>query len=207
MELDFWKKFYNLPLEKIPWNQTQMDWFKELIDSGEISGTSAIDLGCGVGMKSIYLAQHVFGRVLGIDITPKAIDYAKANAKKHNTQGVTEFVVHDATDLEFLGEEKFDLVLDWANIHCLPIESRKNYAKQISKHVNPGETKFLLRTFNNKKTDAKSFESDMGGKVYFLSEEDIRDLFEPYFDVVKQNESEPFKLKDYVFDEYLMVAK
>ena len=57
MKLAFWKRFYELPLDKIPWNRTQMDWFKELVDYGKISGTSAIDLGCGVGMKSIYLAK------------------------------------------------------------------------------------------------------------------------------------------------------
>lgn len=207
MDVAFWKKFYELPPEKIPWNRTQMDWFKELVDSGQISGSSAIDLGCGVGMKSIYLAQHGFRRVLGIDIAPKAIEYAKENAKKHNIENKAEFVIHDAIDLEFLGDEKFDFVLDWANLHGLPIESRNIYVSQISKHIKPDKTKLLLRTFNNKATGEKFFESDVGGMIHFLNEKEIKNLFEPYFKIIDRNESKPAFRKEFVFDEYLMIAK
>ena len=207
MDITFWKKFYELPPDKIPWNRTQMDWFKELVDSGQISGTSALDLGCGVGIKSIYIAQHGFRRVLGIDIIPKAVEYAKENAKKYSVEDKTEFAVHDATDLTFLDNEKFDFVLDWATIHGLTIEAREIYVKQISEHIKPGKTQLLLRTFNNKTTNEKFFESDVGGKIYFLNEKEINNLFEPYFKIIDRNESEPAFRKEFVFDEYLMIAK
>lgn len=207
MDLGFWEKFYKLPLGKIPWNRTQMDWFKDLVDSGQISGSSALDLGCGVGIKSVYLAQHRFNRVLGIDIIPKAIKYANKNAKKYKVESNIEFIIHDATDLKFLGNEKFDFVLDWANLHGLSIKSRETYVEQISKHIKSGKTKLLLRTFNNKLTNERSFKSDVGGIIYFLNELEIKILFEPYFKIIAQKESEPAFRKEFVFDEYLMVAK
>lgn len=82
MDIKFWENFYKLPIEKIPWQQTQFDWFKKLVDNGTIKGNSALDLGCGTGIKSIYLAKSGFKRIVGIDIAPQAIEYAKENATR-----------------------------------------------------------------------------------------------------------------------------
>ena len=72
-----WEKYYReTPLEKIPWQKTQADYFTKLIDSNRIKPGAALDLGCGTGMKSIYLAQKGF-KVTGIDISETAIKIAK----------------------------------------------------------------------------------------------------------------------------------
>lgn len=210
MDKRFWENFYELPLEKIPWNRTQFDWFKEKVDSGTVHGTNALDLGCGTGMKSIYLAEHNFKRVVSIDIVPKAIEYAKTNAKEHNVENATEFILHDATDLSFLKDEKFDLVLDWANIHGLPIEKRGQYAEQISQHIISGKTLFMLRTFSNKGTTDTYFENEVDGvtgRVYLLGKDSILSIFGDYFEILEENESDPFIKNEFVFDEYLMRAK
>ena len=55
---------------------------------------NAIDLGCGTGTHSIYLAQQGFS-VIGVDISPTAIRQAQ---KKASQAGVKpEFIIHDVT--------------------------------------------------------------------------------------------------------------
>ena len=51
---------------------------KELVESGKIKPCKVIDIGCGEGFYSIYLASKGFD-VLGIDISENAIKYAKEN--------------------------------------------------------------------------------------------------------------------------------
>src|SRR6267378_7272369 len=60
----------------------------------------AIDLGCGTGTNSIYLAQHGWDAT-GIDFVPRAI---KAARRKAAAAGVSpRFMVGDVTRLTDLG--------------------------------------------------------------------------------------------------------
>ena len=71
---------------------------------------SALDVGCGTGDNSIYLAQHGW-QVTGVDFVPKAVEKARAKAA---AAGVRVDVRHgDATRLssEGLGTG-FGLIVD-----------------------------------------------------------------------------------------------
>ncbi|MBU0648471.1 class I SAM-dependent methyltransferase [Patescibacteria group bacterium] len=131
-----WDKFYReTALEDIPWNKTQADWLVELLDAGKLGSGLALDLGCGVGMKSILLAENGFD-VVGIEISQRAVEYAKENANKKGLK--IKFLVGDATDLSFLGDVKFDLVVDWAVLHCIDEEKREQYTKEVVGRVKNG---------------------------------------------------------------------
>jgi 2-polyprenyl-3-methyl-5-hydroxy-6-metoxy-1,4-benzoquinol methylase len=81
-----WENFYSkTPLDKIPWNTTQADFFHQLLYAGKLGQGKALDLGCGLGNKSIALAKHNF-QVTSIDISPTAIELAKKQAKKRKNQ-------------------------------------------------------------------------------------------------------------------------
>jgi 2-polyprenyl-3-methyl-5-hydroxy-6-metoxy-1,4-benzoquinol methylase len=139
------EKFYReTPLEKIPWNKAQADFFMKLLKANKLGEGKALDLGCGVGAKSIALAKKGF-KVTGIDIAPTAIKYAREKAKKAGVK--VRFIAADATDLSFLGEEKFDFILDWANLHGIPKTKRRKYVREIAKHCKKGG-KFLLRCWS-----------------------------------------------------------
>ena len=207
---NFWNKFYQRPLDKIPWQNTQADWFIELADKGMLNGQKSLDLGCGTGMKSIYLAEKLeYERCVGIDIAPKAIDFAKENANKHNVTESCEFICHDVTDLSFLGDEQFDLVIDWAAIHCISPNMRQKYAEQIDQHCATG-SKLLIRSFANKNQTKAFFEEAVEGvkdKVYFLSEVEFEKLFSN-FSVLDKNTSRPkTKPDDFYFIEILFEKK
>jgi len=197
-----WKKYYReTPLDKIPWNKTQADYFQKLLNSKKLGSGKALDLGCGVGIKSITLAKRGF-RVTGVDIAPTAIKHAKNKARKAGVK--INFIAADATNLSFLRDEKFDLVLDWANIHGLLKARRKKYAQGIAEHTKKG-SKFLLRCFSKHEVN-KEFTCRLGGRIYLFSQKNIKDLFGKHFKILETNRSKllsqnpPGKW----FDEYLM---
>jgi 2-polyprenyl-3-methyl-5-hydroxy-6-metoxy-1,4-benzoquinol methylase len=80
----------------------------ELIENQKIKPCKTLDIGCGEGYYSIYLASKGF-KVLGIDFSERAIKYAKENAKKQKVN--VRFLIMDVFELEKL-KEKFDFVLE-----------------------------------------------------------------------------------------------
>lgn len=206
----FWDKYYEKPLDEIPWQNTQADWFKELVDRGDISGNTALDLGCGTGKKSIYLAKHAgFKKVLGVDISEQAIKYAKANALANKVEKICAFICHDLKDWSFIPkEETFDFILDWAAIHCFSRDEIKSYSGNIARHCKPGG-KFLVRSFASHDPDRKEFTEEVEGiksKISLLTETELRGFF-PRFRVISKNTSQPSKAKadaGFYFIELLM---
>src|SRR5262245_12522472 len=78
----------------------------------------ALDLGCGSGTDSIYLARHGW-TVTGVDIVPEAVVLARRNAA---AAGVSvRFLEGDATRRQNLGlGAPFDLLVDFGCLHTLP---------------------------------------------------------------------------------------
>lgn len=200
-----WEKYYQkTPLNKIPWQKTQASYFTEAVESGKVKPCSTLDLGCGIGAKSIYLAKRGF-EVTGIDISKTAIKYAKENARKAKVK--IKFIAADATDLSFLGDKKFDFVLDWATLHGISRTGRKKYVSGIIKHTKKGG-KLLLRCFSKRGVKRKFAHRRMG-TIYLFSKGDIEKLFGKHFKILEINKSKPFIRKGKEppakwLDEYLM---
>jgi len=176
--------YKKIPLEEIPWNiETPPDALIELVDSGKVKPCKTIDLGCGTGNYAIYLASKGFD-VTGIDISPAAINIAKENAKK---KGVKErFLVADVLgDLDEV-RETFDFAYDWELLHHIFPEKRKKYVENVYKILNPGG-KYLSVCFSEKDPEfggsGKYRETRLGTLLYFSSEDELRDLFKPYFNI------------------------
>lgn len=64
-------------------------------------GDTVLDLGCGDGRIPIRAAQKFGARGIGVDIDPKLIETARANAKSAGVEKLVEFRLEDAmtTDL------------------------------------------------------------------------------------------------------------
>jgi len=126
----------------------------------------ALDLGCGTGTSSIFLAQQGW-QVTGVDFSPKAIELAHGKAQR---AGVTvDFHLGDVSRLDFLFDS-FDLILDIGCLHSLERKSRTRYAEQLRRLTHPG-SKFLLFGFMR-----PTFFGN-----YHLAPEETRALFEPAF--------------------------
>ncbi len=102
-----------------------------------------LDLGCGTGTDSIYLAQHGWD-VTGVDMVPEALTIARRDAA---VRGVLANFVHgDVTRLGEVVEGTFDLLLDFGCFHTLPPDERASYVESVSAVAAPGAT-FLLYGF------------------------------------------------------------
>ena len=96
----------------------------------------AIDLGCGTGTQSIYLAQRGF-TVTGVDSSPTALQKARQKAAAAGVDA--EFVLRDITRLDGLAGP-FDIALDIGCLHGLNPSSRQRCAEELSRLMPPGGT-------------------------------------------------------------------
>jgi SAM-dependent methyltransferase len=104
----------------------------------------ALDIGCGTGTESIYLAEHGW-EVTAVDMVPKALAIAQ---RKAAAAGVSpRFIEADATRLQDFGVGGgYDLLLDFGCFHTIPPHQRDAYVESVSRAAAPGAT-FLLFGF------------------------------------------------------------
>ena len=172
------------PLNEIPWNiDIPPDVLVGLVESGKVKPCKTIDLGCGTGNYSIYLARVGFD-VTGIDNSPTAIKIAQENAKKKGVK--CNFLVANVLgNLDGL-TEKFDFAYEWELLHHIFPEQRRIYIEKVYRLLNTGG-KYLSVCFNENDTgfggSGKYRETRFSNVLYFSSEDELRDLFEPYFNI------------------------
>ena len=105
----------------------------ELDILGDINGENILHLQCHFGQDSISL-QKLGANVTGVDLSDKAISYAKQIAKELNTE--TEFICCDIYDLPQYLDQKFDLIFtSYGVIGWLP--DLDKWAKIISRFLKP----------------------------------------------------------------------
>ena len=141
----------------------------ELIESNRLAAGQAIDLGCGTGTTSIYLAQHGWN-VRGIDLAGNAIRRASRKAREAGVEKLTTFrrgnVIREG---ERLPDNSVNLAVDIGCFHGLSTEKSHNYAAMLKRIMHTDGT-FMLYSF------IPSPERDSGFKP-----EQIDDLFTPEF--------------------------
>lgn len=85
---------------------------------------NALDLGCGAGVFSVYLAKSGY-QVTGLDFIPKALEMASQLAKGKGAQ--VNWVQADL--LNWTPETKFDIILDSGCLHT--ISNKKKFKDNI----------------------------------------------------------------------------
>jgi len=103
------------------------------------TGTRVLELGCGLGRFSRYLARQGL-RATGVDFSPVAI--AQAKARVANDAAQPHFQVGDVTRLDDL-EGPFDCAFDVGCFHCLDPQGQAAYAAQVSRLLVPGGAHWL----------------------------------------------------------------
>lgn len=100
---------------------------------GDISGKTILHLQCHFGQDTISLSR-LGARVTGVDLSDKAIAYAKQMALETNTDA--KFICCDLYDLPNHLEEKFDVVFtSYGTIGWLP--DLDKWAKIIARFLKP----------------------------------------------------------------------
>lgn len=134
---DLWYRF-GTP----PWVGQARPELVELVESGVLQPSRAIDLGCGEGDNAIFLAQHGF-QVTAVDFSPAAI--AKAKTKARDAGVEVDFVIDDLTQLATVSGH-FDLLVDYGTFDDLSTKDRAAYVDQVRSLAKLG-AKFLLWCF------------------------------------------------------------
>lgn len=119
-------------------------WLR-LEEIGVQPGTRALDVGCGVGTNSFYLAKQGC-IVTGIHISYQMISASRTAAATHiGLDNGPQFICHDFCDW-CLDAPEFDLVAATALVHLFPAPLDHAVADGVLSHVAPRGTAIMSTT-------------------------------------------------------------
>jgi SAM-dependent methyltransferase len=117
----------------IPWHRDEPDPFLVDVVRTRARPGRALDLGCGTGSFSVYLAQQGY-EVTGLDLFPRALEMGQSRAQRESVD--VNWVQADLFDWQ--PPEPFDLVLDSGCLHSLVGGNLPRYKKQLLSWLAPG---------------------------------------------------------------------
>jgi ubiquinone/menaquinone biosynthesis C-methylase UbiE len=165
-----WDEIYRkYPLESLGWELGRpRPLLVEFVEKGLVKKGKTLDICCGAGTNTVYLAEKGF-EVTGIDISPKAIEYAKKKAQQAHVK--INFMTQSFVNLPF-GNEEFDFVFDMGCFHHVEIEDRPKFIKSVHRVLKKGGN-YMLTCFSYKNGPAWNH----------FTRKQIIDLFSKYFEI------------------------
>ncbi len=133
----------------------------------------ALDLGCGTGTNSVYLARHGWD-VVGVDFSALASRRAVRRARQAGTP--CTFYQADVSDLDFL-RQPFDLALDIGCLHSVPRANWPRVAAELERLVRPGGV-LMLYAFVRDERDSVAARG--------ITPAEVRQTFAPGFEMVRE---------------------
>lgn len=114
------------------------------------TGDHLIDVGCGIGGASRYVASAVGCRVTGIDLTPAYVAAAQELTRRTGLGDRVSYRVASALAMPF-GDRAFDAAL---TIHAaMNIEDRRELYREIARVLKPGATLCIYDVMRGEKGD------------------------------------------------------
>ncbi|WP_161598789.1 class I SAM-dependent methyltransferase [Geobacter sulfurreducens] len=113
------------------------DWLEKrainnaLISSNAKFNSKVLDIPCGTGRLSIYLASQGYN-VIGVDISDSMVEVSRIKANNHIFKDKLEFLVSDATSLPF-EESSFDCVVSLRLFGHVPPDIRTKMLTEFSR--------------------------------------------------------------------------
>lgn len=114
--------------------------FARLAEQGLLTG-QVLDAGCGTGEHVLLAATHGATEATGVDISPKAIEKARAKAASHGISA--RFEVGDALNLN-LPAGSMTTIIDSGLFHVWADEDRPRYAANLGSVLTPGGRVYLM---------------------------------------------------------------
>ncbi|MEZ4744532.1 MAG: methyltransferase domain-containing protein [Calditrichia bacterium] len=124
--------------------QAQVDLMEELLRWGNVqSPKNILDIGCGIGGSSLYLAEKFGARVTGITLSPYQVNRATERAAAAGMSEKVRFQVADALNPPFENGQ-FDLLWSLESGEHMP--EKEKFIQKCYDLLKPGGT-FLMATW------------------------------------------------------------
>jgi tocopherol O-methyltransferase len=140
---------------KLDRRQAQIDLIEELLtwvgdDNPAHLPQNILDVGCGIGGSSLYLAQKFGARVTGITLSPVQANRAQERASAAGLAAMTDFKVANALKMPF-ADGSFDLVWSLESGEHMP--DKAQFLQECYRVLKPGG-KLMLATWCHRSTTA-----------------------------------------------------
>ncbi len=156
---------------KLDRRQAQIDLIEELLIWGRIQADNVpqniIDVGCGIGGSTLYLAHKLGAKATGITLSPVQASRAKERAAAADLDKQVQFKVANALEMPF-EDNTFDLVWSLESGEHMPDKTK--FLQECYRVLQPGG-KLILATWCHRETD-----SGLGA----LTPDEIKQLQEIY---------------------------
>ncbi|NET57740.1 MAG: methyltransferase domain-containing protein [Symploca sp. SIO2E6] len=130
--------------EKKDRRQAQIDLIEELLSwSGVEQAEQILDVGCGIGGSSLYLAQKFNANATGITLSPVQASRATERAQEAGLASRVQFQVADALKMPF-ADESFDFVWSLESGEHMP--DKEQFIRECYRVLKVGGT-FLMATW------------------------------------------------------------
>ena len=173
-----------------PWDtEGPCEELARVIAQERIAPCAAIDLGCGYGTHSLWLARRGFD-VTGVDVSALAIARARRRAEAAGVP--VRFVTADLLDPPDLGGP-YGFFLDRCCYHYARLVDPDAYLRTVERLIGPGTIGLVLAGSANDRRRPTRICLSMGGKTVrvltdtgppAIREEDIRRELEPLFAIL-----------------------
>jgi SAM-dependent methyltransferase len=178
--------YRDLPAEQIPWNLLHPPKFLvDLVRTGKIRPCDAVDIGCGAGNHTVWLATRGF-RMTGLDISPTALQLARRHAREMGVR--CHFREEDLTGDEVRSQGAYDFGMDWEVLHHVFPPRRPTFVRNVHAMLRPGAI-HLSVCFSVEDEHfggiGKYRKTPLETTLYFSSEEEIEQAFATNFDILE----------------------
>jgi tocopherol O-methyltransferase len=142
--------------EKKERRQAQIDLIEELltwggikVDGGLLQPQNILDVGCGIGGSSLYLAGKFNAEVTGITLSPVQAARAKERGSEFGLSSRANFLVADAQAMPF-ADNSFDLVWSLESGEHMP--HKEKFLQECYRVLKPGG-KLMMVTWCHRPVD------------------------------------------------------
>lgn len=179
-----------------------------------------LDLGCGTGRNSNYLAEKG-NTVIGIEISKTALEIAKVRAGELGVK--VDYRLGDIGAPYDIPDSSIDVVLDVTSSNSLDEKGRTIYLNEVSRVLKSGGYFFVRALCKDGNKNVKNLLNDSPGKEYdtyvlrdinlterVFSREDFTKMYEQYFKILflaKKTSYSTFNSKIYKRDYWLAYLK
>ncbi|MDH6057400.1 methyltransferase domain-containing protein [Umezakia ovalisporum] len=137
--------------------QAQIDLIEELLKwAGVETAENILDVGCGIGGSSLYLAGKFNAKATGITLSPVQARRAKERAMDAGLSGRTQFQVANAQAMPF-ADDSFDLVWSLESGEHMPDKTK--FLQECYRVLKPGG-RLILVTWCHRTTNDSPLTTD-----------------------------------------------